>query len=739
MAGDSLKIEIDVETRQAIAGLASVMKGLAGTEEGAKKTQSAFDRFNAAQKNVSDTAERYHSNLSRGVGVLVSFTQSVIAGTVAHERSERAMRTLGSAYNDVVQQTRGAVTAAEALRAQQSLVQSGLQLSGEELGRVTRAAREYALATGTETTQALEQLTGALRGGEAEGLRAFGITLEANSTRSHSFRTALNQLETQQRAMAPSAQSMAEANANLGRTWDSLTSSLFADFARWGDLQSNMNGVADALRTLREAHGDVSSLIDGGREGVQVRAAALSDNARLDLRARYDRAAMRLQNDVPENMQGRMNFAPSRTLSDAQLNDFVSRAEQSGTWGQTYEDYIRFADETRGVREGNDSRRAVRQADATGRAAREQAARDAANARSNAPASYDSARFEMVDTINELFRSMLAGGLGSPTDRRATYGSSYGELADLAGAQQGQLSGFGMRSVARRPGESTQDYLARTSTAANDFVTTRNSDRETMTQGLRSKEIAENERAAALADAFTEKGNINARSERANMVAAADAQEEMRLASQAKGVSFAAAANDNARRENPGAQLRDAFLPAALETQTAAEKMAEGVSGAFATMTGAVKSHVAALIEGRETAGQAMLGIAHDTLLALATEAVGRSLMSLGGALAATAVGSPTAPLLYASAAAYAGVAALAGAGAAATGAAMAGAAPAAAAGSRTPPAAASAGGSGRGSSEGSTVVINVNGTVMDREGTADSIRELLNDSLSRGGVLRPA
>ena len=39
----------------------------------------------------------------------------------------------------------------------------------------------------------------------------------------------------------------------------------------------------------------------------------------------------------------------------------------------------------------------------------------------------------------------------------------------------------------------------------------------------------------------------------------------------------------------------------------------------------------------------------------------------------------------------------------------------------------------------GTNVTINVNGTVMDREGTADSIRELLNDSLSRGGVLRAA
>ncbi len=718
MASDSLKIELDVETRQAVQGLAAVARGLKSAEDGAGEAGSAFGRFTAGMRAGSDTAERYYANVARGAGVLAGLTRSVIDGTAAHERNERALRTLGGAYADVAQQTQGAFTAAEALRAQQGLVQSGLQISNAELGVAARAAREYALATGTEATAALEQLTDALRGGEAEGLRRFGVTLEANTTRSQAFRSALTQLESAQRGLAPSSQTMAEANAELGRTWDQLTGQLASNIAQWTNLRETMSG---ALAIMREVSESGLGTFTGDTAAARDNRASSNDlEARLTRRNNYQNALTRARGRLGgEDLQFARADMGLNAAQQVALTERISRAT-------TVEQLREIADDSRWMHDGNVGARARVAAASAARVAAEPAARDAANARSDArgsssPAQYDAARFEMVDTINELFRSMLAGGLGSPTDRRATYGSSYGELADLAGAQLGQLSGFGMRSVARRPGESTQDYLARTSTAANDFVTTRNSDRAEMAQGLRSKEIAENERAAALADALRESELAKAReqdTQNSNAMGRARAQ---------------------SRRENPGAQLRDAFLPAALETQTAAEKMAEGVSGAFATMTGAVKSHVAALIEGRETAGQAMLGIAHDTLLALATEAVGRSLMSLGGALAATAIGSPTAPLLYASAAAYAGVAALAGAGAAATGAAMAGAAPAASAASRTPPAAASAGSSGRGAGGGTAITINVNGTVMDREGTADSIRELLNDSLSRGGVLRAA
>ena len=221
-----------------------------------------------------------------------------------------------------------------------------------------------------------------IRNGEAAaagGLRRFGVTVDATKTRSENFRSALQQLERQQRGMAPAAQTMAEANAQLSRSWSELSNSLFSDLARWADLQSNIAGVSDALRTLREAHGDLSSLVAGGAEGTQVAAAAANDNARLALRAEYDRMADRIRSEVPANMQDRVNFAPSRALNDAQLRSFISRAQQSGTWGQTYDDFVNFASETRGVREESEAARARVGAARNARLAAEQRAREEAD------------------------------------------------------------------------------------------------------------------------------------------------------------------------------------------------------------------------------------------------------------------------------------------------------------------------------------------------------------------------
>mgnify|MGYP000007518043 FL=1 len=734
MATDAIKVGIDVETRQAIRALADVAKGLKDTEEGAKKSEGAFSRFRGALNEGSDTAERWHSNISSAVSVLAEFTAATAAGAAAHEQHERALRNLGSAYDAVQRQTQGAIDAESALRMQQTLTQSGLRLNSEEMGAAARAARDYALATGTETSEALGQLTDALVGAEAEGLRRFGVTVDATKTRSENFRSALQQLERQQRGMAPAAQTMAEANAQLSRSWSELSNSLFSDLARWADLQSNIAGVSDALRTLREAHGDLSSLVAGGAEGTQVAAAAANDNARLALRAEYDRMADRIRSEVPANMQDRVNFAPSRALNDAQLRSFISRAQQSGTWGQTYDDFVNFASETRGVREESEAARARVGAARNARLAAEQRAREEADraqaaqerAQSASPAQYDATRFELADAINAFFDRLQASGMGTPTRARATYGSSLAELADLQSAQSGLLSGFGVRTAGRRPGEDLATYLQR-SLAANDTGLGALVDQRTGKDNARYElgvAVAANERELALTRRAMQLGN-------------ADTDEGLR----GKANDARQREEEIARRGNIGAQFRDAFIPAAEQTKTAAEMMAEGVKGAFDAMTGAVTNHVAAIIEGRESIGEALRGIAHDTLLSLAQTATKEALMETArgtAKLAASYGADPTAYGHFAAAGIYAAVAVGAGLGAYATGAPSASAASGGA--GRTPPAAASAGvGSGQQGGGGNTYLINVNGTVMDREGTANAVLEAVNDAVGRGGVLRRA
>jgi hypothetical protein len=187
-----------------------------------------------------------------------------------------------------------------------------------------------------------------------------------------------------------------------------------------------------------------------------------------------------------------------------------------------------------------------------------------------------------------------------------------------------------------------------------------------------------------------------------------------------------------------GAQFSQAFASHAEVTQTAAESMSATFSGAFGTMTGALRSHVAAVIEGKESVGDALRGVLHETLLNLATESVVQSLFNTAKGIAALAMEDyPGAGKFFASAAMFAAVGVASGIGARAT----------------APPSTAAAAGGGfvggpRGSSGvdtsapgrgkgGSTVIINYNGAVMGTSADlADHHLMLVKDALQRGGTL---
>lgn len=758
---DALQIRLDVETRQAVTALASVTKGLKDTEEGAKKTESAFGRFSDAQRSLSDTAERYHANLSRAVGLLSDFAQATMQGAAANEQHERALRLLGGAYDTVAVQTRGAVTAEQALRTQQSLAQSGLRMTTEQLGVVTRAAREYALATGTETTQALDQLTDALRGGEAEGLRRFGIALQQGQSRASAFETSLRRLGDQQRAMAPAAQTMAEANEQLTQSWSGLANTLFADLARWADLQGYVTGLAQGIRELTAAHGNLHAVLTGNtQEDVQRRANDTERNRELDLRQEYTQLTEQLRTRLPAGQAESLSFGRARNLNAAQLSDRVARmrailarsasvVDARGTGNTlafargdgevapsrvgalltadptaTAEEIAALARDTQQTETENLGARARLASARDARIQREEQERLRANRTpggGGSAAQYSASRFDLADQINSLFTLLRDAGLGSPTRARASYASSERELADLLSTITGQASGAGYRTLERRPGEDLATFLGRSSQGANDFLTSRRDALDAERQAIRDKQASQREIENELEQERLQRERSKG-----------DAQTEL---------DRAAASRDRTQlfRSDVGAQFSSQFVPAADATKTAAEQMAEGVKGAFDTMTGAIKSHVAAVIEGRESIGEALRAIAHETLLSLAQEAIGRSLMETAAGIAALTnpITAATAPGHFAAAGVYAAVAGLAGIGAYATNAPAAAAATAP--GGRVAPAA-SAGSLAGGSSSGAqSITINVNGTVMDREGTANAILGAVNDAIERGGMLRAA
>ena len=84
------------------------------------------------------------------------------------------------------------------------------------------------------------------------------------------------------------------------------------------------------------------------------------------------------------------------------------------------------------------------------------------------------------------------------------------------------------------------------------------------------------------------------------------------------------AANEAAMSPDFGRSLTTQFT----STGTAAQRAASDVKGAFDVMTGAVTSHVDALISGRESAGEAFLGMAADATKAIALQAVPKAIFS---------------------------------------------------------------------------------------------------------------
>lgn len=173
------------------------------------------DAVAARQKAAEDAARGLASATVAVAAAITALGVATIAGAIADERHQQALRALGPAYQEVQRATEGTVTASEAWQLQQRLLQSGLPTTGRELAEVTRAARDYARATGTETPAAIEQLSQALINGEAGGLRRFGIAVEQGATRTQTFESALRQLNATQLHTAPATRTLAEEVAHL--------------------------------------------------------------------------------------------------------------------------------------------------------------------------------------------------------------------------------------------------------------------------------------------------------------------------------------------------------------------------------------------------------------------------------------------------------------------------------------------------------------------------------------------
>lgn len=193
----------------------------------------------------------------RKVGDAIAATTNA---AVQGERHAIALRNLGGAYEQVAAATRGAVTAEQALKAQQTLTQAGLELSLSELATVTRAAREYARALGTETPQALDQLVDALRTGEANGLARFGVHVDANASAAERSRAAIEQLAATQTKTAPTARSLGESQDALSRAFEDAKGKIALALTESVGFRESLDTLIRVVPVLADGLGSIVSV-----------------------------------------------------------------------------------------------------------------------------------------------------------------------------------------------------------------------------------------------------------------------------------------------------------------------------------------------------------------------------------------------------------------------------------------------------------------------------------------------
>jgi hypothetical protein len=616
---DRIEINIDVQARQALNAMQSVQRE-------AQKTARAT-------ASLSETTTKIVEVNSRYVGVAVTSLAGLAAAYVSirmrAEETERGIRALAGAYEQVQVATNGAVSATEALSARQQLLDAGLQPTADQLAAVTRAAVDYSRATGVEMSEAINAVTRAITERHGPAIQQLGLHINGAMTAQQAMNAMTRDMGARMAAAGPPVRTLAE---DLRMLQDSavaigtrVADALQRAFAPLHSLIDRIHGEGTAASIWRE----LVTLGEADRTIAQQQRSNAIAERRLQARERLARMGVRI------------DPAQLRSMSVEELERAAATANADTAREQIEVD-----------------RRARARAEAE-RAEAERLRRE------------DEAKQARVEARE---------GKGVRTDQfREERRLKLDEL---------RVQVFGLSEVTALMARSFTELQTKALQVAN-------------TLGITARTIEEeNDLFRSIIDSIDER-------ERAR------AEEQRRVVDQREDVFAKELERANRERESS----IEGRLASSLGVQTssleaearATQQYADTITSAYQRMTGAITQHVEAVVTGQETIGQALLGAVADVTLALAREALPRSLMELAAGLAALAnpVTAATAPLHFAASGVYAAIAAgagIVGAGASAASNAMARrpAVPGVVADAR----AASGSSSGGGSSSGAPVTI---------------------------------
>lgn len=329
MADDKIKIEIDVETRSAIADLAKLAKATEQVEKQTEKLTAAQRAWKLANTDIGKLAGGWKEAGESIAKVATAFGGLAVAGVAvaaAAERQENALRRLGSAYDAVSVATNGAFSAQQALTLQGQIQAAGVRVNAEQLGLLTRAAREYALATGNDASEAVEKLTNAIVNNSEDALSELNLAQARATTSTQTLANVTRALEERFRGVAPAARTL---NEDLAKLPDVLThiGNLATQAAAGGltRLIDAFNGAGAAARTWR----DIVELADTDRTMQRQAAATAEANRRSALREQIQRQAQatgaRFSVDDIQGLNTRQLESVSRRLE----TDFGTRGRSA--------------------------------------------------------------------------------------------------------------------------------------------------------------------------------------------------------------------------------------------------------------------------------------------------------------------------------------------------------------------------------------------------------------------------
>jgi len=201
--------------------------------------------------------------------------------TAEYARHDRALRLLGNSYAAVERATNGAMSAEEALNLQGQIQTAGVRVNAEQLGLLARAAREYALATGNDASQAVEKLSNAIVNNSEDALSELNLA-QARSTNSAQTLANMTQLLAERyRGLAPTAQQADERVQSFERAAKEAGNTLLTVVARGaegalGALFSLGGGSESVTQTLKDMSREVRDLMNSTGEAsvAAVQAAA---------------------------------------------------------------------------------------------------------------------------------------------------------------------------------------------------------------------------------------------------------------------------------------------------------------------------------------------------------------------------------------------------------------------------------------------------------------------------------